>query len=353
MKSNLVVNQKNDNHSYKVPFSSETYVWGKGINQLHLDDYLQDTIMYGNRYSSEAFKLLSNFSLGLLSTDYEKATKSILEVAVVVGLPTEDWANRAQDEQVIKGLKGQHQVEIDGKTYTIRVNRVYILPQPMGTLYNELLDEEGYLAKDNLVQEKVGVVDIGGGTVLIDTILDFKLSKKNRKQYNTGINDLYEAIQSRMQGSVSLYQLERTLRNPEEGRYVYEFNKHNRVDITELVKAEVDRFTSRLITNIKSTLKNLDSIDSLIFTGGGANLVNKKLLEKEFKNSLIVENTETANVNGFYKYGLSVEEDDEKSVGLTLFALDLGNKQTKLKNEFSEQVLPSQFLNAADMPVEI
>ncbi|WP_445080739.1 Alp7A family actin-like protein, partial [Ligilactobacillus agilis] len=132
---------------------------------------------------------------------------------------------------------------------------------------------------------------------LIDTILDFKLSQRNRRQYDTGVTDLYEAIQSKIQGNVSLYQVERTLRSPVEGHYIYEFNKHDQREITDLVKSEIDRFTRRLITNIKSTLKNLDSIDSLFFTGGGANLVNRKLLQQEFKNIVIVENTETANVN--------------------------------------------------------
>ena len=74
-------------------------------------------------------------------------------------------------------------------------------------------------------------------------------------------------------------------------------------------------------------------------------------MQQEFKNIVIVENTETANVNGFYKYGLSLQEDDDKPKQ-PLLALDLGNKQTKLKSEKSEIILPSQFLNKADMPVE-
>lgn len=342
---------KLNNHEYKVPFSPETYVWGSTVNQLHLDDYLQDTLTYSNRYGSEAFKLLTNFGLGLLASDYQESETGILEATAVIGLPTEDWSNKEQDKAVIDNLKGQHQVEIDGKTYTVRVKRVYVLPQPVGTLYNELLDEQGFLQKPELAEEKVGVIDIGGGTILIDTILDFKLSQRNRKQYNTGVTDLYEAIQSKIQGNVSLYQVERTLRSPVEGHYIYEFNKHDQREITELVKSEIDRFTRRLITNVKSTLKNLDSIDSLFFTGGGANLVNRKLLQQEFKNIVIVENTETANVNGFYKYGLSLQEDDDKPKQ-PLLALDLGNKQTKLKSEKSEIILPSQFLNKADMPVE-
>ena len=61
------------------------------------------------------------------------------------------------------------------------------MPQPIGTLYNELLDDEGFIQNKNLLDEKVGIVDVGGGTILIDTILNFELSGKNRHQFNTGV----------------------------------------------------------------------------------------------------------------------------------------------------------------------
>lgn len=44
--------------------------------------------------------------------------------------------------------------------------------------------------------------------------------------------------------------------------------------------------------------------DSPFFTGGGANLINKK----EVWRAIFIENSETANVNGFYKYGLATVE---------------------------------------------
>ena len=61
---------------------------------------------------------------------------------------------------------------------TVRVRKVYILPQPIVTLYNELLDGEGFIKNKDLLDEKVGIVDVGGGTILIDTILNFELSAK-------------------------------------------------------------------------------------------------------------------------------------------------------------------------------
>ena len=38
---------------------------------------------------------------------------------------------------------------------------------------------------------------------------------------------------------------------------------------------------------------------------------------------------------------------------MEIFSLDLGNKQTKLKSSKSEYVLPSRYLNQADMPMSV
>lgn len=303
----------NDLHIYSVPFSDDKYVWGRDIDGLHLDEYLADTIMYGNRYNSEAFKLLANFALGLLASDFKIANNQVLEVVVTAGLPTGDYADQERLRSLLKVLEGQHQVTIDDQIVTVRVRKVYILPQPIGTLYNELLDDQGFIKNKALLDEKVGIVDVGGGTILIDTILNFELSGKNRQQFNTGVNDLYEAIASRIEGDVSLYQLEKELRHGnQQHQWSYRFSKNRQDDITELVGKESDRFTRRLVANVTSTLKNLDSIDTLFFTGGGANLINQKILKTTFTNAAIVKDTEVANVSGFYKYGLSQQAQEKE-----------------------------------------
>ena len=38
---------------------------------------------------------------------------------------------------------------------------------------------------------------------------------------------------------------------------------------------------------------------------------------------------------------------------MDIFSLDLGNKQTKLKSSKAEYVLPSRYLNQADMPMSV
>lgn len=295
-------------HQFKVPFADDEYIAGKDVNDLHLDDFIQDTLMFGNRYNTEAFKLLSNFSLGLLARDFSKARNGILDVVLVAGLPTGDYGVDEQRESLKSVLGGQHMIDVDGETFTVRVKKLYILPQPVGTLYSELLDDESYIKNEDLLNEMVGIVDVGGGTILIDTILNFQLSRGNRHQYETGINSLYESVQNDMHdgSNASIFQLEKVIREGlPTGTYVYRFSKNNTEDISDNVETNINRFTRRVIANVNSTLKNLDKIDTLLFTGGGSAILNSKLINQAFTNAIIVKDAETANVDGFYKFGLS------------------------------------------------
>lgn len=306
--------------SYKVPFDENEWAWESDLAALKLDEYLQDTLMHQNRYQNDVFRLLANFALGKLATDFKEANKGIMKVIVVTGLPTDDYNSSKQLADLTEVLKGQHQVEVNGKTYTVRVEKVLIVPQPVGTFYDVLLDKQGYLKNEDLLEEKVGIIDVGGGTVLIDTLINFGLDKHNRKQYATGANDLYESIAAGIDGNASIYQIEKIVREGIKTReFAYCFSKNNVIDISDLVELEINSFTKRLVSNLKSTFKDIQTMDSLIITGGAANLINQRLIADTFETVTFVKDSEFANVRGFYKYALTKEgaEDSEEETGTT------------------------------------
>ncbi|WP_264372062.1 hypothetical protein [Enterococcus faecium] len=49
----------------------------------------------------------------------------------------------------------QHSVEVDGKAYNINVDTVWVLPQPIGTLYNLLLADDGSVQDESLISQKI------------------------------------------------------------------------------------------------------------------------------------------------------------------------------------------------------
>ena len=70
-----------------------------------------------------------------------------------------------------------------------------------------------------------------------------------------------------------------------------------------MVNKKINSFTRLQANKVNSTLDDKQTIDTLLFTGGGSSLVNRKLILKTFNNAQFVEEPELANVLGFYKFG--------------------------------------------------
>lgn len=286
------------------------YAWGEEVNQVKTEKLL-DTLNFTNRYEQNEFKLLATFALGELARDFEAAEKGILECNVVTGVPSNDF-NEQTIKTLIKVLQGDHQISIKEVSYNVRVKEVYVMNQPIGTIYNEMLDDEGYVQDESYLEDTVTVVDLGGGTFLVDTLKELQLDDKKRLQQDTGAYDLYnQIITSCVEAGIKgLKQnvLEKILRTskPEDG-YYFKPNKNEAINITDHVRRSVKKYTIERNNAIHAAVKDTSSIDKILFTGGGSNLIDKENPQKAFKYIQFVEDPETANVKGYYKYGLAIE----------------------------------------------
>lgn len=283
------------------------YAWGTDLHLVHAEDRFINTIAFENRYKRHEFKLLTDFSLAELARDYEESKTGIMEVIVSTGVPTDDF-NDVAVKDITATLLGDHNITVNGDSLNIRVKEVHVNPQPVGTAYNEVLDLDGYVKEDqaSLLEEQVVVVDIGGGTLLIDTLKNMNLSSP-RTQKPTGAYELYDRIvnlvtESGVKGITS-YEVERILResNPKEG-YYFKPNKNESYPITEHVNKAVTKYTREVLNTINTTLKATLRNDTMLFTGGGSNIINQADAKEQYKFSRFVEDSEVANALGFYKY---------------------------------------------------
>lgn len=296
-------------NKYTTNFDSMfSYAWGENLYEAHSKGDFIDTIQFENRYNTHTFKLLASFAIAELAKEFKEAKDGILEVTIVTGVPTNDF-NESSVKDIMNVLKGDHNITINDDSLNIRVKEVKVLPQPIGTVYNEMLDNKGYLGEENYLDEQITIVDIGGGTILIDTLINMNLSDTGRTQKESGAFKIYDSIVNLCTkekiSSVTSTNIERILRENKEGKYYFKPNKNESYDITKHVEKAKLKYTRDLINTINTTLKGTSRIDSLFFTGGGANLINKEEIRNNFKHAIFVNNSEAANVNGFYKYGLA------------------------------------------------
>jgi plasmid segregation protein ParM len=311
--STSLYGSKADVSKYEVSFDQIfTYAWGTELHKVHQGKFI-DTIKFEDRYSTDEFRLLASFAIGELAKDFPEAKKGLLETTIVTGVPTNDF-NEASVKTIMDVLKSDHNVTINGERLNVRVNEVLVLPQPVGTVYNEMLDTEGYLQKESLQDEHITVVDCGGGTLLIDTLKNMNLAKTGRAQEEFGAYMVYENIVNlcvdEQITSITNLDVEKILRKNNDDGYFYKPNKNESINITKIVEKAKIKYTRELLNIINTTLKGTSGIDTLLFTGGGANLIDRDHVISNFKHAIFVDDSEYANAKGFYKYGLaaSLEE---------------------------------------------
>lgn len=306
---------RNTNKTYKSSKSKTFYKWGTNLNEGIIESGLIDTMAFGaKRYKSENFALLVDFMLAELAKDYAGSKRSFLEVEVSTGLPTEDYYDLEARQAAIDAFMGDHHVYIDDAPCNVRVISVEVTTQPMGTISNEIADNKGVIIKDNpLETANIGVVDIGGGTFLADALRNLVTDKSRKSQLAKGAYLLYMNIKAAL-SKEKLYpnehEIEKILRDGNEtGNYWYSPDGVRKFNISEIVMEQREKFTKEVIGDINAAYKGFGRIQLIFVTGGGANLLIKSMLEKELGIVYFVEESEMANVRGFYKRGLAKQKE--------------------------------------------
>lgn len=291
--------------------SEFTYVWGTELDE-DVVSIVTDTIGFGaGRYSGREFKLLADFALAELALDFEEAKNGILEVNVVTGVPTSDYNQEDALQELQKALKGDHNIKVNGDDLNIRVKKLTILPQPLGTILSVVMDEEGNLIESPILTANVGVVDVGGGTVLIDALRKMNMADNNRVQLSRGAFTLYESVVRdliAMGHNINEYEVESVIRaGNDREKYFWSPDGIQTIDISKIVMKHRLNFTRNIASAVKTAYKGFGRMNTILVTGGAANLLTKIEFDAEIGIQNYVENSELANVTGFYKYGMRKE----------------------------------------------
>lgn len=306
--SRFTMKEPDDVDVYRVSGSDEQYYWGKGVYKLK-SDAITDSISFTGRYTQTAYKNLCEFGLARLASDVIDEDNKIIEVNLTVGVPTGDFDVDTCDYLADKIFKGKHLVVRNKDEYIINVKQCNVLPQPIGTLYELLVNDKGQLVNPELTEERLAIADIGSSTLLLDEVYNGALDESNRTQQKFGINTLYrwlmKAIEMKYNIIPDIHLVETTLReglNSEQ--FVYKQSNNNKFDITDIVEKQVNLYTNRIIEIIQTTFQNLPDVDNLIITGGGANVIKRNALLSAIQDTQItvIENPEFANVTGYYRY---------------------------------------------------
>ena len=259
-------------------------------------------------------KLITDYvkilSLAVAGMFLDKDEAINVPINLVSGLPIGFF--KQNHERFDELLTGHHSVTYHSQngqdtTKELYINKVRMLPQPLGSVLNLLMDDNGKIVNKTLANQKVGVVDIGFRTTDF-TILDrLRYIDRGSRTMETGIAKGFSVIANKLREkcgvSVELYRLYNAA---ETGSIKMRGNRVNFVKIR-------DEVYSQLAASIANDIDRLWAadwdIDAIILTGGGCRDLAQYLRPQITGNIIPVEanrDPRLNNVLGYIKYGQSV-----------------------------------------------
>ncbi len=251
--------------------------------------------------------LLTDFTRILALTAAGSITEKYLPLRVVTGLPI--GYLKQYHQQFAKILTGQHDITYhnpDGTKFSRKINidKVLIVPQPLGSVFNLLMDDCGKIVNKELKKQKIGVVDIGFRTTDFSVFDQLRYIERGSATTDTGISKSLGVVSKKLSEecdvNVEVYRLYKAMRT---GFIKIRGKEYN---ISKLID-QVFAHSARTIANDVERLWSNDwDIDTIILTGGGSVELAEHIQPLIVGNIIPLENSidiRMNNVQGYLKYG--------------------------------------------------
>lgn len=298
--------------------TDDTILWGPELDKLSLTKGLQNTRANTNRYSLPEYQTMFELALGYLVYKQSPQNDKSITIDLVIGLPSDDFVSGIYNQTVASFLKGEHVIQVFNNTYSITVNKINIVGQTQGTLFDLRFDNLGQDAFPDYMNKFATLVDFGGGTILFDQYEYGSRSNVSEQTFNgahqfaADVAHQYNISKEGMSYDIQLSQNDILimLKNHHDHEpYIINYNAYTDIDITDIVLKQKDIVTQGIINKLKE-LPNWGRSQYFIVTGGGAHLINSDLLNqylqtKKLKATFLID-PEMANVRGFYKLGIAL-----------------------------------------------
>jgi len=247
-----------------------------------------------NRVNDPIVTHLTDAAFAMLLSGVEYA-----RVRVVTGLPVAYYRDALD---LTWHLRKNHHILLEGRSLTVEVEEVLVVPQPFGALLTLILDEKGSLVTDalDMVEGRVAVLDIGQHTTDMILVEGLEYIEARSSSLEVGVSTAIDMIRKVLlddyRVSYDPHEIEQALRR---GWLVIDGQKQ---PLNGMASEQLDPI-ARSIEAQARTLWNISTLTALVLAGGGS-LALKQWLEPCFKQAVYAPNAAMANAAGFLRYGL-------------------------------------------------
>jgi len=216
---------------------------------------------------------------------------------VVTGLPPGRMHLR---DQLISQLGSHHRITVVRdrriQDIDITINRIDVVPQPLGTFWSETLDLWGQVKTP--LFGKVGIVDIGFKTTDFAAIEDGEYIPEQTRTLAVGLSAAYSDLSDKL---LVEHGLERETYALDEAFIKGTVSVAGKpVDITQLRDQSYEALATKLLVELVSAWR-IPEFDKILISGGGGAALGKHLLP-HLPQGELVSDPVTANSIGFLNW---------------------------------------------------
>jgi plasmid segregation protein ParM len=249
--------------------------------------------------AGHAFRLrLAKVAIGKIFAGHRNG--DVFHVRIATGLPVDHMWDAASLKQA---FIGQHQIRTDSTDIVVNITDVIVMPQPYGSLYSAMLNDDGSVNPAHTAEE-TGIVD--AGTYTVDVTLD-----RAGMYIDAASGSAESGVYTAQERIATL--LERDLREKPSLRAVETVLRTGQLKVRGKT-INYDAKVAEALEPLRRTTINLmnekwrgaTEIDVIYLSGGGATLVEDEI-KALYPHAVTIENSQTANARGYLNYAMAAE----------------------------------------------
>lgn len=262
----------------------------------------------GRGFTLDPAHFLAKYARTLAVSACAPLADSGMPVRIVTGLPISFF--RKYKDTLTQLLQQRHVATLfkpngDKEERALNVEKVRVIPQPFGSLFNLMLNEAGKPVSQRFLTEKIGVIDVGFRTADYSISDKTRYSERGSQSTDSGISVAFTGIANALQEksgvAIELFRLYEAVT-----RGTLKI-KGKRYDISAPVKAAFTVLATRVATEANRLWSDDWDLDAIVITGGGGAVLApylQPLLEGEVIAVPADQDARMNNVQGYYKYGM-------------------------------------------------
>jgi len=215
--------------------------------------------------------------------------------AVVTGLPVSHYTQERVRQ--VQDLLGQaHNVQtLYGET-SVKVEWVKVIPQPFGSYFDLVLNDDGKLKEPEKIRERVGIIDIGFQTTDL-ALATPQFVEASSGSLEVGVRSVSDQLSRDLARNHSITldttEAEEILRK----RSVKIFGEN--IDLSEMIEIRTREVAEVILSFAHSLWGRGERLDRVILSGGGANIFRSYFTG--YPNLHIPGEASLSNVRGYLK----------------------------------------------------